>query len=58
MFLCLGSSIAQHTGKTLHHRVIDSTFFKEKQYAKSLVDAFMQLDRELKDGNLHYFSTH
>jgi hypothetical protein len=31
--------------------VIDSPFFKEKQYAKALVDAFMQLDRELKDGN-------
>jgi hypothetical protein len=32
--------------------VVDSPFFKEKQYAKALVDAYMQLDKELKDGKI------
>ncbi|KAI8636572.1 phosphatase 2C-like domain-containing protein [Parasitella parasitica] len=42
-----GSTVAQYTGQTLHHRVIESSYFKEKEYTKALVDAYMKLDAEL-----------
>ncbi|KAI9480597.1 MAG: phosphatase 2C-like domain-containing protein [Benjaminiella poitrasii] len=50
-----GSTIAQHTGQTLHHRVIESQFFEKKDYSKALIDAYMKLDDELiKDQNFSY----
>ncbi|CAO0789589.1 unnamed protein product [Mucor circinelloides] len=50
-----GSTVAQYTGQTLHHRVIESAHFKEKNYAKALVDAYLKLDVELlQDQNFAY----
>lgn len=48
--LFLGSTVAQYTGQTLHHRVIESAFFEKKEYAKALVDSYLLLDRELLEG--------
>ncbi|KAI7903106.1 phosphatase 2C-like domain-containing protein [Cokeromyces recurvatus] len=43
-----GSTIAQHTGQTLHRRV-------KKDYSNALIDAYMKLDDELmKDQNFSY----
>lgn len=47
-----GSTVAQYTGQTLHHRVVESAHFKEKNYAKALVDAYLKLDVELLQGNV------
>ncbi|GAN03611.1 conserved hypothetical protein [Mucor ambiguus] len=50
-----GSTVAQYTGQTLHHRVIESSHYKEKEYAKALVDAYLKLDVELlQDQNFAY----
>ena len=50
-----GSTVAQYTGQTLHHRVIESAHYKENEYAKALVDAYMKLDVELlQDQNFAY----
>lgn len=48
----LGSTIAQHTGQTLHHVVLKSPFFEKKEYAKAMTQAFLQLDKELQEGTL------
>lgn len=47
-----GSTVAQYTGQTLHHRVIESSHYKEKEYAKALIDAYLKLDVELLQGNI------
>lgn len=50
-----GSTVAQYTGQTLHHRVIESPHYKEKEYVKALVDAYLKLDVELlQDQNFAY----
>jgi protein phosphatase 2C family protein 2/3 len=51
----LGSTVAQYTSQTLHHRVTESPFFEKKEYAKAFVDAYMQLDRELIEGMPLFF---
>ncbi|CEP12123.1 hypothetical protein [Parasitella parasitica] len=50
-----GSTIAQYTGQTLHHRVIESSHFREKEYKQALVDAYMKLDDELLNGKPRTF---
>ncbi|KAI7889899.1 phosphatase 2C-like domain-containing protein [Mucor mucedo] len=50
-----GSTVAQYTGQTLHHRVLESPLFGKKYYTTALVESFMQLDRELiEDQNFSY----
>lgn len=46
----LGSTVAEYTGKILHHKVRESSFFDKKDYESALKDAFLTIDKELKQG--------
>jgi hypothetical protein len=54
-FLLLGSTVAQYTGQTLHHRVLASPYFEKKEYSKALVESFLLLDKELLEGKMIQF---
>ncbi|KAI8095117.1 phosphatase 2C-like domain-containing protein [Gilbertella persicaria] len=50
-----GSTVAQYTGQTLHQRVLESSHFDSRDYAKAMVEAYLQLDKELmEDQNFTY----
>ncbi|OBZ81488.1 Protein phosphatase 2C 2 [Choanephora cucurbitarum] len=50
-----GSTVAQYTGQTLHHRVLESSHFEKKSYAQAMTEAYLQLDKELlEDQNFSY----
>lgn len=50
-----GSSIAHYTGQTLYKKVLESKYFKEKDYEKAMTDAFLALDKSLiEDNNFAY----
>ncbi|KAG0169302.1 Protein phosphatase 2C 2 [Apophysomyces sp. BC1034] len=50
-----GSTIAQYTGKTLHHKVRENPHFDQKEYRKALKGAFMSIDQDLRnDDNFTY----
>lgn len=51
--LYVGSTVAQYTGQTLHHRVIENPFFQKRDYTSALVQSFLGLDRELIKGKTH-----
>ena len=43
--------MAQYTGQTLHHKVLESPAFEKKDYAKALVESYLLLDKLLLEGN-------
>lgn len=49
--LSIGSTIAYYTGQTLYKKVLESSFFAKKEYAKAMTDAFLALDKSLIEGN-------
>ncbi|KAI8373089.1 phosphatase 2C-like domain-containing protein [Radiomyces spectabilis] len=50
-----GSTIAQYTGQALHLKLHESEHFKKKEYKEALKDAYLSLDKELKeDQNFAY----
>lgn len=50
MEIIVGSSIAHYTGQTLYKKVLESNYFKEKDYEKAMTDAFLALDKSLIEG--------
>jgi hypothetical protein len=42
--------VAEYTGKILHQKVRESLFFDNKDYEAALKDAFLTIDKELKQG--------
>ncbi|CAO3618259.1 unnamed protein product [Cunninghamella echinulata] len=50
-----GSTVAEYTGEILHRKIRESPFFDKKQYREALKDAFLTIDKELKnDQNFTY----
>ncbi|CAO3595589.1 unnamed protein product [Absidia cylindrospora] len=50
-----GSTVAEYTGNILHHKVRESSFFDKKDYRSALKDAFLTIDKDLKeDQNFAY----
>ncbi|KAI8081648.1 phosphatase 2C-like domain-containing protein [Halteromyces radiatus] len=50
-----GSTVAEYTGDVLHQKVRESPFFDKKDYRSALKDAFLTIDKDLKeDQNFAY----
>ncbi|KAI7864229.1 phosphatase 2C-like domain-containing protein [Spinellus fusiger] len=50
-----GATVAQYTGKRLHRKVYDSEFFAKQQYSEAMRDAYMNMDKELREDSNYAF---